>query len=211
TTQESLVLQYIQHTNKNVFLTGKAGTGKTTLLKKLLSTTHKNTVVVAPTGIAALNAGGVTIHSFFQLPFSAYVPSTSFKNKLGGTYFETKQSITRHFKTNQAKKAIIKNLELLVIDEVSMLRADVLDCIDEMLQYVRKIKLPFGGVQVLFVGDLWQLPPVVKQEEWDVLKEFYRSIYFFNAWVMQNTSVIYVELQKVYRQADEKFLNLLNN
>lgn len=211
TAEAQLVLQYIQHTSKNVFLTGKAGTGKTTLLKKILSTTHKNTVVVAPTGIAALNAGGVTIHSFFQLPFSSYIPTTDFKNADNGTYFETKQSITRHFKMQQSKQTIIRNLELLVIDEVSMLRADLLDAMNEMLQYVRKSTLPFGGVQLLFIGDLWQLPPVVKQADWHTMKDFYSGIYFFNAWVMQQTQPVYIELKKIYRQDDADFIRLLNN
>lgn len=211
TAEAQLVLQYIQHTNKNVFLTGKAGTGKTTLLKKILSKTHKNTVVVAPTGIAALNAGGVTIHSFFQLPFSGYIPTADFKNADNGMYFETKQTITRHFKMPQSKQTVIRNLELLVIDEVSMLRADLLDAMNEMLQFVRKSSLPFGGVQLLFIGDLWQLPPVVKHADWQVMKQFYSGIYFFNAWVMQQTQPVYIELKKIYRQDDEAFIRLLNN
>jgi len=211
TAEAKLVLQYIQHTNKNVFLTGKAGTGKTTLLKKILSTTHKNTVVVAPTGIAALNAGGVTIHSFFQLPFSGYIPTADFKNTDNGQYFETKQTITRHFKMPQSKQTVIRNLELLVIDEVSMLRADLLDAMNEMLQFVRRSSLPFGGVQLLFIGDLWQLPPVVRHADWQVMKQFYSGIYFFNAWVMQQTQPVYIELKKIYRQDDEAFIRLLNN
>lgn len=211
TAEAQLVLQYIQHTNKNVFLTGKAGTGKTTLLKKILSTTHKNTVVVAPTGIAALNAGGVTIHSFFQLPFSGYIPTANFKNTENGMYFETKQTITRHFKMPQSKQTVIRNLELLVIDEVSMLRADLLDAMNEMLQFVRRSSLPFGGVQLLFIGDLWQLPPVVRHTDWQVMKQFYSGIYFFNAWVMQQTQPVYIELKKIYRQDDEAFIRLLNN
>jgi len=211
TAEAQLVLQYIQQTNKNVFLTGKAGTGKTTLLKKILETTYKNTVVVAPTGIAALNAGGVTIHSFFQLPFSAYIPTYDFKNTDNGLYFETKQTIKRHFKMNQTKQTLIKNIELLVIDEVSMLRADVLDAMNEMLQLVRKSSEAFGGIQVLFIGDLWQLPPVVKSNEWEVLKNFYHGMYFFNSWVMQMGMPVYIELNKIYRQNDEQFVTLLNN
>ena len=211
TAEAQLVLQYIQHTNKNVFLTGKAGTGKTTLLKKILETTHKNTVVVAPTGIAALNAGGVTIHSFFQLPFASYIPSSDFKNDANGMYFETKTSITRHFKMNKIKQALIRNLELLVVDEVSMLRADILDAMNEMLQFVRRSKEPFGGVQVLFIGDLWQLPPVIKSSEWQTLKQFYQGIYFFHAWALQSVQMVYIELQKIYRQDDTRFVDLLNN
>ena len=209
--EAKLALQYIQQTNKNIFLTGKAGTGKTTLLKQILETTYKNTVVVAPTGIAALNAGGVTIHSFFQLPFSSYVPTLDFVSPNNGMYFETKQSIKRHFKVNVTKQSLIKNLELLVIDEVSMLRADVLDAVNEMLQYIRKSALPFGGVQVLFIGDLWQLPPVVKQNDWYYLQQFYKSIYFFDAWVIKDNPPLCIELKKIYRQDDQTFVNLLNN
>lgn len=211
TAEAQLVLQYIQHTNRNIFLTGKAGTGKTTLLKKILQTTYKNTVVVAPTGIAALNAGGVTIHSFFQLPFSGFIPVDDFKNTNEQLYFETKRSIKRHFKMNQTKQTLIKNLELLVIDEVSMLRADVLDAMNEMLQHIRRSSDPFGGVQVLFIGDLWQLPPVVRQNEWEVLRQFYQGIYFFNAWAMRQAEPLYIELKKIYRQDDQRFVQLLNN
>jgi len=211
TPEAALVLQYIQQTGKNVFLTGKAGTGKTTLLKKILETSSKNTVVVAPTGIAALNAGGVTIHSFFQLPFAGYIPVDDTGHSADGTYFETKRTIRRHFKMHQTKQTLIRNLELLVIDEVSMLRADVLDAMNEMLQHVRKSSLPFGGVQVLFIGDLWQLPPVVRQNEWERLKHFYQGMYFFNAWVMQASQPVYIELKKIYRQDDERFVELLNN
>ena len=211
TAEAHLVLQYVQQTNRNIFLTGKAGTGKTTLLKTILKTTYKNTVVVAPTGIAALNAGGVTIHSFFQLPFSGFIPAHDFENQKNNSYFETKQSIRRHFKMHQIKQTLIKNLELLVIDEVSMLRADILDAMNEMLQFVRKSNAPFGGVQVLFIGDLWQLPPVVKANEWETLKNYYRGMYFFNAWVMENTQPLYIELKKIFRQDDEQFVKLLNN
>jgi len=211
TAEAQLVLQYVQQTNRNIFLTGKAGTGKTTLLKTILKTTYKNTVVVAPTGIAALNAGGVTIHSFFQLPFSGFIPAHDFQNQNNHSYFETRQSIRRHFKMHQIKQTLIKNLELLVIDEVSMLRADILDAMNEMLQFVRKSNAAFGGVQVLFIGDLWQLPPVVKANEWETLKNYYRGMYFFNAWVMENTQPLYIELKKIFRQDDEQFVKLLNN
>lgn len=211
TAEAQLVLQYIQHTNRNIFLTGKAGTGKTTLLKKILKTTYKNAVIVAPTGIAALNAGGVTIHSFFQLPFSSFIPTDDFKNEDEHLYFENKSSIKRHFKMNKTKQTLLKNLELLVIDEVSMLRADLLDAMNEMLQYVRRSQEPFGGVQVLFIGDLWQLPPVVKSNEWKVLKKYYNGIYFFNAWAMRYAEPLYIELKKIYRQDDARFVQLLNN
>ena len=211
TKEAKLVIEYIQHTQRNVFLTGKAGTGKTTLLKNILKNTHKKTVVVAPTGIAALNAGGVTIHSFFQLPFNAFIPVADFiAPEEYGLAFENPLTIKRHFKMNHIKQSLIKSLELLVIDEVSMLRADVLDAMHMMMQHVRKNSLPFGGVQVLFIGDLWQLPPVIKQEEWQVLRKYYSGIHFFNAHVLIHNKPIYIELKKVYRQNDKDFLNLLN-
>jgi len=168
-------------------------------------------VVVAPTGIAALNAGGVTIHSFFQLPFSSFIPADDFKNEVEHLYFETKSSIKRHFKMNKTKQILLKNLELLIIDEVSMLRADLLDAMNEMLQHVRRSQSPFGGVQILFIGDLWQLPPVVKSNEWNVLKKYYNGIYFFNAWAMRQAEPLYIELKKIYRQDDARFVHLLNN
>ena len=166
-------LRFINQTNKSVFLTGKAGTGKTTLLKEIIATTHKNTVVVAPTGIAALNANGVTIHSMFQLPFAAFIPNNKQLPHFSDTVkFENRDSLGRHFKMNNVKRAVIRNMELLVIDEVSMLRADVLDAMDFMMRKVRRNERPFGGVQVLFIGDLLQLPPVVKNEEWEMLKNY---------------------------------------
>ncbi len=168
-------------------------------------------MVVAPTGIAALNAGGVTIHSFFQLPFSSFIPADDFKNEVEHLYFETKSSIKRHFKMNKTKQILLKNLELLIIDEVSMLRADLLDAMNEMLQHVRRSQSPFGGVQILFIGDLWQLPPVVKSNEWNVLKKYYNGIYFFNAWAMRQAEPLYIELKKIYRQDDARFVHLLNN
>lgn len=151
-------LQFINQTQKSIFLTGKAGTGKTTLLREIINTTHKNTVVVAPTGIAALNAGGVTIHSMFQLPFSAFIPSYEANPQFTETVkFENKETLRRHFKMNNVKRNVIRNMELLIIDEVSMLRADLLDAIDFMMQTVRRNSNAFGGVQVLFIGDLLQL------------------------------------------------------
>jgi len=205
-------LQFINRTNKSIFLTGKAGTGKTTLLKEILETTHKNTVVVAPTGIAALNANGVTIHSMFQLPFGAFVPDN--KNTADfGTYtkFESKLTLGRHFRMTNTKRAVIKNMELLIIDEVSMLRADILDAIDFMLKKTRRTDAPFGGVQVLFIGDLLQLPPIVKPDEWFVLKQYYRGMFFFHAQILQQYPPLYIELDKIFRQTDAKFISVLNN
>lgn len=208
----SFTLRFINQTNKSIFLTGKAGTGKTTLLKEIIATTHKNTVVVAPTGIAALNANGVTIHSLFQLPFAAFIPdATALPNFSQIIKFENRDSLGRHFKMNTMKRSVIRNMELLIIDEVSMLRADVLDAIDFMLRKVRRTEGPFGGIQVLFIGDLLQLPPVVKNEEWDVLKKYYRGMFFFHSHILQQHPPLYIELDKIFRQTDSEFISVLNN
>lgn len=206
------VHRFINQTNKSIFLTGRAGTGKTTLLRTIIATTHKNTVVVAPTGIAALNAGGVTIHSLFQLPFAAFIPDTKELPFFSDTVkFENQDSLTRHFKMNATKKAVIRNMELLVIDEVSMLRADVLDAIDFMMRKVRRNELPFGGVQILYIGDLLQLPPVVKTEEWRLLHKYYRGMFFFHSHVVQQYPPLYIELETIFRQTDDAFISVLNN
>ncbi|AYN05817.1 helix-turn-helix domain-containing protein [Flavobacterium sp. 140616W15] len=204
-------LQFINQTQRSVFLTGKAGTGKTTLLREIIETTHKNTVVVAPTGIAALNAGGVTIHSMFQLPFAGFIPDNSSPQFSETTKFETKATLRRHFKMNNVKRAVIRNMELLVIDEVSMLRADLLDAMDFMMQTVRKNSYPFGGVQVLFIGDLLQLPPVIRDEEWRTLRTYYRGKFFFHSHVIQQNPPLYIELSKIFRQTDDSFISVLNN
>jgi uncharacterized protein YpbB len=206
------VLQFINQTHRSIFLTGKAGTGKTTLLRKIIQTTHKNTVVVAPTGIAALNAGGVTIHSMFQLPFGGFIPEYIAGSSISEYQkFETKNTLVKHFRMSGQKKAVMLNMELLIIDEVSMLRADLLDAIDFMLRKVRRRDIPFGGVQVLFIGDLLQLPPVIKNDEWHVLRKYYRGIFFFNAKVIQERPPLYIELSKIFRQTDERFISVLNN
>lgn len=205
-------LRFINQTNKSIFLTGKAGTGKTTLLKEIIATTHKNTVVVAPTGIAALNANGVTIHSMFQLPFAAFIPDNKQLLHFSDTVkFENRDSLGRHFKMNNVKRSVIRNMELLVIDEVSMLRADVLDAMDFMMRKVRRNERPFGGVQVLFIGDLLQLPPVVKNEEWEMLKNYYRGMFFFHSHIIQQYPPLYIELDKIFRQTDAEFIEVLNN
>ncbi|WP_291286358.1 helix-turn-helix domain-containing protein [Flavobacterium sp.] len=205
-------LQFINQTQKSIFLTGKAGTGKTTLLREIIATTHKSTVVVAPTGIAALNAGGVTIHSMFQLPFSAFIPSYEDASQFTETVkFENKETLRRHFKMNNVKRNVIRNMELLIIDEVSMLRADLLDAIDFMMQTVRKNTRPFGGVQVLFIGDLLQLPPVIRDEEWRTLRNYYKGKFFFHSHVIQQYPPLYIELSKIYRQSDDIFISVLNN
>lgn len=204
-------LRFINQTHRSVFLTGKAGTGKTTLLREIIATTHKNTVVVAPTGIAALNAGGVTIHSMFQLPFGGFIPDNSAPQFTGTVKFETKATLRRHFMMSGQKRAVIKNMELLIIDEVSMLRADLLDAIDFMMQTVRKKSGPFGGVQVLFIGDLLQLSPISRDEEWRTLRNYYKGKFFFHAHVIQLFPPLYIELSKIYRQTDEQFISVLNN
>ena len=203
--------QFINQTNKPVFLTGKAGTGKTTLLKKIIEETHKNAVVVAPTGIAALNAGGVTIHSFFQLPFAGFIPTFDAPPHAYNCRIETKETLVRHHSMNKRRLQMLRNLELLVIDEVSMLRADLLDAIDCTLRKTRHNNAPFGGVQVLFIGDLQQLPPVVKAEEWQVLSKFYSGWYFFHAHVLREEMPVYIELKTVYRQQDQVFVDILNS
>jgi uncharacterized protein YpbB len=204
-------LQFINQTQCSVFLTGKAGTGKTTLLREIIQTTHKNTVVVAPTGIAALNAGGVTIHSMFQLPFGGFIPENTTPHFSENTKFETKATLRRHFKMGGLKKSVIRNMELLIIDEVSMLRADLLDAMDFMMQTVRKKAVPFGGVQVLYIGDLLQLPPVIRDEEWQTLRNYYKGKFFFHSHVVQQNPPLYIELSKIFRQTDDKFISVLNN
>ena len=202
---------FVNQTNRTIFLTGKAGTGKTTLLKKIVESTQKNTVIVAPTGIAALNAGGVTIHSFFQLPFGSFIPETNSPNDAFHIKHENKTSLKRHFKMNKKRISIIRNLELLIIDEVSMLRADLMDAIDWMLKIVRRNDEPFGGIQVLFIGDLLQLPPVVKNEEWNLLRNYYKGVYFFNSHVLVSHPPLIIELTTIFRQQDTHFIDLLNN
>ncbi len=204
-------LRFINQTHRSVFLTGKAGTGKTTLLREIIQTTHKNTVVVAPTGIAALNAGGVTIHSMFQLPFGGFIPDNSSPQFSENTKFETKATLRRHFKMSGLKKSVIRNMELLIIDEVSMLRADLLDAMDYMMQTIRKKNISFGGVQVLYIGDLLQLPPVIRDEEWRTLKTYYRGKFFFHSHVVQQNPPLYIELSKIFRQTDDTFISVLNN
>lgn len=210
--EANYTLRFINQTNKSIFLTGKAGTGKTTLLKEIIATTHKNTVVVAPTGIAALNAGGVTIHSMFQLPFATFIPDYKQVAMFSGNLkVENRETLNRHFKMNATKRSIIRNMELLIIDEVSMLRADVLDAIDFMLKKVRRNERAFGGVQVLFIGDLLQLPPVVKNEEWQMLRNYYNGMFFFHSHIIQQYPPLYIELDKIFRQTDAEFIDVLNN
>ncbi len=205
--------KFINNTNKHIFLTGKAGSGKTTFLKSVIKSTYKNAAIVAPTGIAEINAGGVTIHSFFQIPPSAFVPQKENDNNPQLRISSFKELLEKHRMVGN-RRSVLQNLELLIVDEVSMLRADLLDAIDHILKSVRRKPFEaFGGVQVLFIGDLLQLPPVVKDDEWSFLKRYYSSIYFFDALVFKENSSkpIYLELDKIYRQHDQEFISLLNN
>jgi len=203
-----LASDFINYTNRSVFLTGKAGTGKTTFLKHIKQQSIKQMAVVAPTGVAAINAGGVTIHSFFQLPFSPFIPETSgFQQDIS---LDKHQLISR-LKIAGERRKIFQQLELLVIDEISMVRADVLDAIDTVLQYFRNdFSSPFGGIQVLYIGDLLQLPPVVKEEEWSILSSYYESPYFFSSKLIQQQQPAFIELNKIYRQKDIQFIDVLN-
>ncbi len=204
-------LDIIKHTKKTVYLTGKAGTGKTTFLKYLKTTTHKNMVIVAPTGVAAINAGGQTIHSFFQIKPSLFVPNDKRLRKAANMGDTDQSIIYDHFKYSEEKQKMIEALEILVIDEVSMVRCDLLDVIDRLLRVFRKKEVvPFGGVQVILIGDTFQLPPILKDEEKEILKPHYESEFFFSAKVIQKTQPIYIELKKIYRQKDKRFINLLN-
>ena len=195
----ALAWQFIENTGTHLFLTGKAGTGKTTFLRRLKQESPKRMVVLTPTGIAAINAGGVTIHSFFQIPFAPYVPESSFST-----------NATYRFRFGKEKINIIRSMDLLVIDEISMVRADLLDAVDEMLRRYRDHHKPFGGVQLLMIGDLQQLAPVVKEEEWQMLKKYYDTPYFFSSLALKQTEYCTIELKKVYRQNDGVFLDLLN-
>lgn len=197
-----LAYQFVQYTNRNIFLTGKAGTGKTTFLKSLKTKTTKRMVVVAPTGVAAINAGGVTIHSFFQLPFGPIITESVAGHKIENPNFQQR--------FQKKKINIIKSLDLLVIDEISMVRADMLDAIDETLRRYKNRFLPFGGVQLLMIGDLQQLAPVVKNDEWNLLRSYYKSMFFFNAKALEKSDMITLELKHVYRQSDDKFIKILN-
>lgn len=205
--------KFINQTDKSVFLTGKAGTGKTTFLQNIINITHKRAVIVAPTGIAAINAGGVTIHSQFQLPFGAFIPADTLPLSEQTTFsMNNRQTLKEQMRLQANRRKVLQRLELLIIDEVSMLRADLLDAIDATLRIVRNSYFtPFGGVQVLFIGDLMQLPPVVKNEEWEILKNYYKSPFFFHAHALADNPPLYIELDKIYRQSDQRFIGILNN
>ncbi len=191
-----LALDFVEETSQHLFLTGKAGTGKTTFLKYLRQHGQKQTLVAAPTGVAAINAGGVTVHSLFQLAFEPFIPGGGLKSKP---------------RFSKPKLDLLRQAELLIIDEVSMLRADMLDAIDTTLRTIRRNQKPFGGIQMLYIGDMFQLPPVVKDEEWTILKEYYPSPFFFHAHVLRRCPPVYLELKKIYRQKEQIFIDLLNN
>ncbi|TAJ14231.1 helicase [Marinilabiliaceae bacterium JC017] len=205
--QLQLAYNFIQYTNRNVFLTGKAGTGKTTFLHTLKQNLPKRMIVVAPTGVAAINAGGVTIHSFFQMPFGPIIPSDAVANE---AHITSKRIDSNVKKFSRQKINIIKSLDLLVIDEISMVRADLLDGIDEVLRRFKDPSLPFGGTQLLLIGDMQQLPPVIKDEEWNLLRNYYSTGFFFGSRALQKSNYISIELQHIYRQSDSSFITILN-
>jgi ATP-dependent exoDNAse (exonuclease V) alpha subunit len=204
-----LAVQFALYTRKHCFITGKAGTGKTTLLKRIVERTQKNVVVVAPTGVAAINAGGVTIHSMFGLPLTCFVPNDDFVDLNLAT--NRRRMLHEHIHFRKDKLRVLREMEMLIIDEVSMVRCDMLDVIDFVLRTVRRNNQPFGDVQILLFGDMHQLPPVVKEAEWGILKSYYRSPYFFDSLVWPQLQAAEIELQKIYRQSDRRFLTLLNN
>jgi len=201
--QLQLAKDFIQFTGANVFLTGKAGTGKTTFLHHLKDYSPKRMIVTAPTGVAAINAGGVTLHSFFQLPFGPQV----LQKTAGGEMSDRQKDIN---KFSREKVNIIRSLDLLVIDEISMVRSDLLDAVDRVLRRYKNKYKPFGGVQLLMIGDLQQLAPVVKEEDWEILKSYYDSPFFFSSLALRKTEFVCVELQHIFRQTDKRFINLLN-
>lgn len=196
-------LQIINYTRRSLFLTGKAGTGKSTFLRYICQHTKKKHIVLAPTGIAAINAGGATLHSFFKLPFHPLIPTDSrFSNR----------NIKGTLKYNGEKCKILREVELIIIDEISMVRADIIDFIDKVLRiYSRNMRVPFGGKQLLLVGDIYQLEPVLKEEDRQFLRPFYPSAYFFDAHVFREMQLVSIELRKVYRQTDPTFINILDH
>ena len=207
--QLDLARAFVCNTNNHIFLTGKAGTGKTTFLHQLKNITYKRFVVLAPTGVAAMNAGGVTIHSFFQLPFGPQIPQSL--EKANNPQDQTPSNTSARFQRfNRTKINIIRSLDLLVIDEISMVRADLLDAIDAVLRRYKNRNLPFGGLQLLMIGDLHQLAPIAKDNEWELLKNYYESVYFFSSKALKETNYVSIELDHVFRQSDPHFIRLLN-
>jgi ATP-dependent DNA helicase PIF1 len=204
-----LAEKFALYTRKHCFITGKAGTGKTTLLKRVVVQTQKNVVVVAPTGVAAINAEGVTIHSMFGLPLTCFVPSDDFVDLNLAT--NRRRLLHEHIHFRKDKLRVLRQMDTLIIDEVSMVRCDILDAVDFILRTVRRSEKPFGDVQILLFGDMHQLPPVVREPEWTILKSHYRSPYFFDSLVWPQLNASEIELKTIYRQSDERFLALLSN
>ena len=197
----ALAENFVQETACPIFLTGKAGTGKTTFLKRIRQHTYKQLAIVAPTGVAAINAGGATIHSFFQLPFTPFAPIP-----------EGRKNLIAKSKMSSARRKVLQELELLIIDEISMVRADLLDAVDTLLRHFRfRPNDPFGGVQIVYIGDMYQLSPVVPNEEWQLLSQFYKSPYFFDSLAIQQQPPVYIELDRIFRQTNEQFISLLND
>lgn len=206
--ERELAEQFVLHTNRNVFLTGRAGTGKTTLLQEILTKSKKKSVIVAPTGVAAINAGGMTIHSMFQLPTKSFIPSSDITNR--DDFINRKELVTVQ-KIRKERRRLLAELELLVIDEISMVRADLLDAIDFTLRRLRKNQNPFGGVQLLVIGDLFQLAPVVREHIWPTLNRYYKTPFFFSSIAWKYSNALTIELKTIYRQEDERFISILNN
>lgn len=204
-------VSFVNQTNQQIFLTGKAGTGKTTFLKYIRENSYKKMAITAPTGVAAMNAGGTTLHALFWLPFGTFIENYELKWDEQDSHIYNKSRLFSTIKLTKQRRAILQELELLVIDEVSMVRADTLDAIDVILKSVRRDMRPFGGVQMLFIGDLYQLPPVVRDHEWQVLRDHYTSPFFFDAKVLRENPSVLLELNKIYRQSDGDFIRLLNN
>ncbi len=206
-----LATELVNQSSRNIFLTGKAGTGKTTFLKYIRENCHKQMAIVAPTGVAAINAGGVTMHSFFQLPFSPFIPDAGSGFSRNNEEVANRNSLISRLKMTNERKKIIRELELLIIDEISMVRCDTLDAVDTILRHVRRrYHERFGGLQVLFIGDMFQLPPVIKEAEWNLIKDYYNSPFFFDSIVIKEDPPLFIEFIKIYRQSEEKFINLLN-
>lgn len=198
-------LELIERSNQSVFLTGKAGTGKSTFLRYLCEITRKKYVILAPTGIAAINAGGATLHSFFKLPFRPMAPDDPDLSLVGGRIFD-------FFKYRRDHRKLIQEVELIIIDEISMVRADTVDCIDRILRvYSGNMRQPFGGKQLVFVGDVFQLEPVVTSDARDIISKFYKNAFFFSANVFREINLVPIEFTKIYRQSDEQFISILNN
>ncbi len=209
TREFELAYRFITETSENIFLTGKAGTGKTTFLKFLRQNSLKKSVVAAPTGVAAINAQGVTLHSLFQLPLGIIVPeATSLHYRQGRIKDHPLLSKIRY---NKDKLNLLRNMDLLIIDEASMVASYIVDAVDTILRYIRRTPYnPFGGVQVLFIGDLHQLPPVVKSDDWIILQKFYSSVFFFDSLVLRDNLPVIIELKEIFRQKDSRFIDILN-